>query len=430
MKDRLYRESPRTEKRSRFLLNGVIAAMRACTSNWRLNLGHHHLVLLRDATPPRRTALLAVLAVLAVGRVLRPSLGLLSQNTLDPPAALPRGSPNWWTDAESEVNAQKLEWRRDAVREQCRAGTGTTTEAKLWRDQLRSAAAFPTTTSATTAQPYSNNTTKPQACRLAFFDLGANVGDSLGKFISVGIPSCDEGDGRNRNAGVEASSLGAGPPPTDFASHTDATNRLVRWAAQQLAEMGPNLEGKVLRPEHYCYFGVEGNPVFTDRLRRLQEGILRTQPRPVRWAQFFTETVAAAADGPTVLYLDTKNEARNYWGSSLLHSHKDVQASANPDGQVYQAQVKGITLTTLLRERVVPEHGSHVLIKMDIEGSEYGLLNEARDSGILCELTEKAIRVDLMVEVHSKVKWSRRGVCLISLPLEHADRWTHCLSPY
>lgn len=43
------------------------------------------------------------------------------------------------------------------------------------------------------------------------------------------------------------------------------------------------------------------------------------------------------------------------------------------------------------------------MIKMDIEGAEYKLLNEAYDSNALCECAQHGVRVDLRVEIHPKV---------------------------
>jgi hypothetical protein len=44
---------------------------------------------------------------------------------------------------------------------------------------------------------------------------------------------------------------------------------------------------------------------------------------------------------------------------------------------------------------------------MDIEGAEYALLNEAFDSGALCNTTARAVRVDIIVEVHGEVSENR-----------------------
>jgi hypothetical protein len=252
----------------------------------------------------------------------------------------------------------------------------------------------------------------PEKCRFLFFDFGANIGDSLGKFISAGIPSCQGGE-------RPSSPISATASRQSFAGRTPDSNSLVGWSAHVLSnatwDFREEKEGnnhhrrrRGLHPENYCYVGVEGNPVFTSRLLRLQDSLMEKEdgndldhlvlPPPVQSVRFYTETVGASADGPVAFYLDTKNAKVNYWGSSLIASHIDVK----PEGKV---TVDGVTLTTLLRRHVdTKSGGGHIMIKMDIEGGEYALLNEASDSGIFCDLTQNGFRVDVLIEFHSQVR--------------------------
>lgn len=227
-------------------------------------------------------------------------------------------------------------------------------------------------------------------CPLVFLDFGANIGDSLGKWIDAGLPECE------RRARIDLETLQLG-----FVEQKAKRTRLIPWLADLLKTVSKQLGGhdNQLFPESYCYFGVEGNPLFTERLKRLENRIMTATPRPLRHVQFLTETVGAPQDGSTQLYLDTVNQRHNYWGSSTLSTHRDVVKSG-----MQAAPVQGVTLTTLLRETTRPTVGGHVLIKMDIEGAEYALLNEAYDSGILCDYVQKRlVRMDLLVEVHKAV---------------------------
>jgi hypothetical protein len=339
------------------------------------------------------------------------------------------------TDQEDMLNAEILTKKRELVLRECREKKESATE-RAWRTQLEQANMDAKDRASqdiakSSGSEIRNDTNKTeeehQRCRFSFFDFGANVGDSLGKFISVGIPSCENA------ATTTASPAESLSSSSSFAGHTSRTNRLIRWTRPILTDLGRRLEGRTLEPEHYCYFGVEGNPVFTSRLQALQDSLMRLHPRPIRYAQFYTESVGADSDGPTVLYLDTKNADKNYWGSSTLYSHRDVQASASEHGgQVYQATVQGVTLTTLLRRHVVSDHGSHVIVKLDIEGSEYAVLNEAAESGILCDFVSRAVQVDILCEIHSKdvvgtldamerfrreVKPTLEGLCGVNLHL-------------
>ena len=234
-------------------------------------------------------------------------------------------------------------------------------------------------------------------CKYVMLDFGANVGDSLQKFISAGIPRCpDKVKMTPRYDGL-----------TGAANHTfkHGRNKLVAWTWLRMSDMTSTLPAGStysLAPEDYCYFGIEGNPAFTDQLKTLERSVMRMDPRPVRRAHFFTESVGAGADGKTVLYLDTVNTAKNAWGSSLLANHIDVKKSAEQNGgNLVEAKVQGITLAKMLRDTVLPEKGSHVMIKMDIEGGENIVMEAAADSGVVCDFISKGVKIDMIMELHN-----------------------------
>lgn len=169
-------------------------------------------------------------------------------------------------------------------------------------------------------------------------------------------------------------------------------NDLTSFAKRCLTELS-------CHPEDYCYVGVEGNPAFTKRLKEMEARVKGTTPKPIRAAHFYTETVATGVDGPTFLYLDTVNTKQNFWGSSIVETHKDALKSASNNNNVtVKAPVMGLTLTTLLKRSVRKAKGSHVLIKIDIEGGEYPVMNEAID--ILCNYTDAGVRIDMILETH------------------------------
>jgi Methyltransferase FkbM domain len=236
-----------------------------------------------------------------------------------------------------------------------------------------------------------------QPCEYAFFDFGANIGDSLGKFIDAGIPSCAGDNGaptRSLHYDIATGTLAAVGAGTDPINNR---NKLTAWADKMIHGASRQL-GRRLEPEDYCYYGFEGNPVFTEQLRNLERRVLLSTPRPLRSVHFFTGTIATGMEGPATLYLDTVNAKQNYWGSSIYATHHDVQ-----DGK-YKVSVQGMTLTTIASQMAHRGAGNHVIIKMDIEGAEYLVLNEAYDSGVLCQLAEAAVRVDILVETHPLVR--------------------------
>jgi hypothetical protein len=208
-------------------------------------------------------------------------------------------------------------------------------------------------------------------------------GDSLGKFIDAGFPL--ECPALNQSETRPRYSLEHGNVTLEYSIKNDLT--IFASRAFQALSLGP---------EDFCYVGVEGNPVFTSRLQKLEARVMNTKPKPIRAAHFYTESVGAGVDGPTFLYLDERNVAQNFWGSSIFATHRDVVARG--DATTIQAPVMGLTLTTLLKRSVLKTNGSHVLMKIDIEGGEFPLMNEA--IGTLCEYTQAGVRVEAILETH------------------------------
>ena len=104
--------------------------------------------------------------------------------------------------------------------------------------------------------------------------------------------------------------------------------------------------------------------------------------------------------------------ASQFWGSSILSSQQDAVKSAKElnDGNVFSADVTGISLSTMVRstmlalkENASPEEesGGILIVKIDVEGAEYQVLKEVAASGILCKLKELGNRVVLVVEYHN-----------------------------
>lgn len=229
-------------------------------------------------------------------------------------------------------------------------------------------------------------------CKNVFIDFGANIGDSVGKFIDSDLLDCTQ-NGQGARYDVEKLEFISGK-----------YNRISTSFKQAAKETGT-------RPHEFCIYGVEGNPVFTDRLKKMEDHIMSMSPRPAQNVHILTEHVGTNEDGPTKLYLDTVNEENNFWGSSILESHQDVQKSATEvtDGKVTAADVTGITLTTLMDQTLVaftPDAtneqmtGGHLIVKVDIEGGEYQLMEEVANSGKLCEFKKMGNTIDLIVEYH------------------------------
>jgi len=80
-----------------------------------------------------------------------------------------------------------------------------------------------------------------------------------------------------------------------------------------------------------------------------------------------SSTAAYMCEGKTSFFLDTVNTEKNFWGSSMSNNHPDVQKS----GQT-KVTVPTMNLNRILIEQTIP--GDWVMVKMDIEGSEFDVL--------------------------------------------------------
>lgn len=231
-------------------------------------------------------------------------------------------------------------------------------------------------------------------CKNIVMDFGANIGDTSGKVIDAGLINCGKDHKNAATFNIETKQF----------ETVKQRNRLVKHLEQLMVETA-KVKGEEIGPEDYCYYGVEGNPVFTERLRAIEDFVMAIRPRPIQHLHFLTESVGAGKDGPTKLYLDTVNTEQNFWGSSIFEQHQDVKKSAAAGNQK-AADVTGYTIGTLMKETLSYfEDGvadNHFILKVDIEGGEYPLLHQAADEGTLCKFAEqKGNTADLFIEFHS-----------------------------
>jgi hypothetical protein len=147
-------------------------------------------------------------------------------------------------------------------------------------------------------------------CQHVFLDFGANIGDSLLKLIDSSLPELDleggKGNGTRLQYSLNATTGSIGPDYYDFTRRNPNKWILPKWVHNRISNYNynDNDNKRNVAPEDYCYYGVEGNPVFTSRLRCDENQIMNRMPRPIRHLHFLTEHVGAGTDGPTVLYLD------------------------------------------------------------------------------------------------------------------------------
>lgn len=192
-------------------------------------------------------------------------------------------------------------------------------------------------------------------CPNFYFDLGSNVGDSIVHFVLHNITS----------VGSTSSAL------RRFANHIGVVST------------------------EYCVYGFEGNPIFNDGLKKLEQLLQGyTKKTEIR-----TETVVTDEDGTTQLYLDLINEDHHFWGSSIENGTRDVVKSGSQS-----VNVTAVDFATFLKQRVVDKREYKggirsrppmVVVRMDIEGAEYRVIRRLFEQGLLCHYIDY-----LIVEFH------------------------------
>ena len=103
--------------------------------------------------------------------------------------------------------------------------------------------------------------------------------------------------------------------------------------------------------------------------------------------KIFTETAAGANDGTTTLFRDTVyGERMNEWAASLQNW---MNSSSSSD----TSKIKSIQLARFLQTRIFNQlqyfpkgFDGPVVMKLDIEGSEYDVLPQLITSGALCAI--------------------------------------------
>jgi len=252
-------------------------------------------------------------------------------------------------------------------------------------------------------------------CPYLFIDLGSGVGNSVEQFIDSGLVGCQRPE--------EFPSLSFDPMHfhidgiLQIASENrdDTSNREFKnWVQDRIQNFDPSFG-----PEDYCVYGLEGNPLLKSKLKRLENNIAKMNPSPLRHLHFLTQKVAGG-DSKRPIFIDQAHAEDNFPGSSLFFNHLHVRMSKDQYGKISEYPVESLSLTSLMKRTLayyncgsVSEAQSdcnnegdsrkknHLIINIDVEGSEFKILNEAKDSGILCNLALDGNVVDIFVEYHS-----------------------------
>jgi len=145
---------------------------------------------------------------------------------------------------------------------------------------------------------------------------------------------------------------------------------------------------------------VEANPRFDAQLKAMEV----TYPGHVTP---FNSHAAYMCEAKTTFYLDTTSVEHNYWGSSMSANHDDVKKSGKQE-----VTVPTVNILKLIYESTTPE--DYVILKMDIEGSEWDVLPCLAQSPV-ASLVDR-----LLVEVHPAT-WGNAGTTQPQLDKAMAD---------
>jgi FkbM family methyltransferase len=130
----------------------------------------------------------------------------------------------------------------------------------------------------------------------------------------------------------------------------------------------------------------EANPHFNSALVKAKE---RYSAMGMN-INIFPSTVVDVRDGTRTFFLDTINDANDFWGSSVYANHPDAIGSKSNGTELSSINIsRWLLMNTLPRDFVV--------VKMDIEGAEYEIIPHMAEMGV------SLVMDYLLIEWHSKI---------------------------
>jgi Methyltransferase FkbM domain len=177
-------------------------------------------------------------------------------------------------------------------------------------------------------------------------------------------------------------------------SIVDFINGTVKSAHKEVRPIIEYRDAHSLSTRDFCVFGFEPNPIHN----KAHADVISKWKSHVKELTIFSETIAGSADGKTSLLLDQSDGGGGRfpaWGSSVMKNHVAMNRQNNTQRIAVRSMDFSTWLTNTLQAR--SDESGHVLIRMDIEGSEFAILRDLVDDGILCRSVNK-----LVIEWHAK----------------------------
>lgn len=244
-------------------------------------------------------------------------------------------------------------------------------------------------------------------CPYVFIDLGSGVGNSVMDFIDSGLMGCQvprkhaktlkQHNFRPFHLHVDGSLRESAKRGKDGINET-----FTSWVKERIGSFDSSIG-----PEDYCVYGVEGNPLLKSKLKSLENNIARMDPTPLQHVHFLTRTVAAGEPGHPI-FIDHAHKKDNSPGSSIFFNHAHIRESREIFGEIVEYKVDTKSLSVLMKESLSHYNDesektfvnrNHLIINIDVEGSEFDILNETKNS--LCDFALKGNIVDVFVQYHS-----------------------------
>jgi hypothetical protein len=167
-------------------------------------------------------------------------------------SALPSESIQATSNAfNADQNAAEVKTRRKSIEQTCQEAK-TLEDVEAIRNINKVGFTLPVER---IEQPRDERDVKP--CKNIVLDFGANIGDTAGKVIDAGLHGCKRKDLEKEIVGPIFNTISR---KLEDPKTKKGRNPLVRQFEEVMKGSGP-----LIGPEDYCYYGVEGNPVFTDR---------------------------------------------------------------------------------------------------------------------------------------------------------------------
>jgi hypothetical protein len=152
------------------------------------------------------------------------------------------------------------------------------------------------------------------SCKHTFIDLGTNIGDTIGYFMDNAMDVCTP-IWREVNPEIEFWLADFPRPRVNVTSLEFLT--VGQRMNNALDFLGRTLRDFKVNPEDMCVYGMEGNPLFTKRLQKLENFLWQTNPRFFKHLHIHTEHVITKKNGPTLLFLDQVSAEYNVrWNDS------------------------------------------------------------------------------------------------------------------